>query len=267
MNKMSFKKIAIICLFVLLAGAAINIILNVQDKFVQKSDEIVVEDTNYSNIEVVAENAAVELMPTKENRTTVLYSGEMKKKSKHHFSADVKGDTLYIESKEKRRNFIQFGFSSLNNKIIVQVPEKEYKEIITEIDNGRIVVKNMQASVVSLESNNGRIDLTDIAAENIYVQTDNGKIALHNVEGSINAETDNGQISLITNNLDQAITLATNNGLISIQAEQEPKNATIHAKTDNGRISIFGKSAEQTTFGNGENMINLSTDNGMITVK
>ncbi|MFJ8064500.1 DUF4097 family beta strand repeat-containing protein [Psychrobacillus sp. NPDC096426] len=264
---MSFKKIAIICLFVLLAGAAINIILNVQDKFVQKSDEIIVEDKNYSNIEVVADNATVELLPTKEKKTTVSFSGKMKKKLKYHLSADVKGDTLYVELKEKRRNFIQFGFSSLSNKITVHVPVKEYGEIKTEIDNGRIIVKNMQATSVNLESNNGEIELTDIASENVYVQTDNGKISLRHVEGSINAETDNGQISLLTNNLDRAISLETNNGLINIQAEQEPTNATIHAKTDNGRISIFGKSSEQTTFGNGENMIKLSTDNGMITVK
>ncbi|SES10869.1 DUF4097 family beta strand repeat-containing protein [Psychrobacillus sp. OK032] len=264
---MSFKKIAIICLFVLLAGAAINIILNVQDKFVQKSDEIIVEDTNYSNIEVVADNAAVELLPTKESNTTVSFSGKMKKKLNYHLNADVKGDTLYVELKEKRWNFIQFGFSSLNNKITIRVPEKEYSTIKTEIDNGSIIVKKMQATSLNLESNNGRIDLTDIAAESIHVQTDNGKILFNNVEGSINAETDNGQISLITNSLDQAITLETNNGLISIQAKQEPTNATIHAKTDNGRISIFGKSAEQTTYGKGENIINLSTDNGMITVK
>ncbi|TQR18494.1 DUF4097 family beta strand repeat-containing protein [Psychrobacillus soli] len=264
---MSFKKIAIICVFVLLAGAAINIILNVQDTFVNKSDEIAVENTNYCNIGLLAGNAAVELLPTKENKTTVSFTGKMKKKLNYHFSADVKGDTLYVELKEKRWQIIQFGFSSLNNKITVQVPEKEYEEIKAEIDNGRIIVKNMQATVVNLESDNGRIDLTDVAAENVHVQTDNGKIQLHNVEGSINAETDNGQISLITNNLDRAITLETNNGLISIQAEQEPTNATIHAKTDNGRISIFGKSAEQTTFGKGKNLINLSTDNGMITVK
>lgn len=264
---MSFKKVAIICVFVLLAGAAINIILNFSGAFVKKSDEIVVKDTNYSNIEIVADNAAVELLPTKENKTTVSFSGEMKKKLKHHFSAEVKGDTLYVESKEKRWNFIQFGFSSLNNKITVHVPEKEYGIITTEIDNGRIIVKNMKAKIVNLESNNGQIDLTEIAAENTHVKTDNGKVSFRHVEGSINAETDNGQISLITNNLDRAISLKTDNGLISIQADQEPTNATIHAKTDNGRISIFGKSAEQTTFGKGENMIKLSTDNGMITVK
>ncbi|MFJ5769823.1 DUF4097 family beta strand repeat-containing protein [Psychrobacillus sp. NPDC093180] len=264
---MSLKKIAIICIFVLLAGAAINIILNVTDTFVKKSDEIVIEETNFSKIEVLADNAAVELLPSKENKTIVSFSGKMKKKLNYHLSADVNGDTLNVELKEKGWHFIQIGFSSLNNKITIQVPEKEYKEIKTEIDNGQIIIKNMLVTEVNLESDNGRIDLQNLASENVRVQTDNGKIALNNVEGSINAETDNGQISLITNNLDRKITLETNNGLISIQTGQEPTNATILAKTDNGRISIFGKSAEKTTFGKGKNMIYLTTDNGMITVK
>ncbi|MDI2588913.1 hypothetical protein OR571_17880 [Psychrobacillus sp. NEAU-3TGS] len=83
-DKMSLKKIAIIGIFVLLAGAAINIILNVTDTFVKKSDEIVIEETDFSKIEVLADNAAVELLPSKENKTMVSFSGKMKKKLNYH---------------------------------------------------------------------------------------------------------------------------------------------------------------------------------------
>ncbi|WP_166462386.1 DUF4097 family beta strand repeat-containing protein [Psychrobacillus vulpis] len=264
---MSIKKIAIGCLFVLLAGAAISIILNIKDTFVDKADEILVEDNNYSNIEVLSENASVKVLPAKDGKTKVEFSGKIKKKSNYIFNADVNGDTLYVELKEKRWNFIQFGFTSRNIQLIVYVPEKEYQSLKTEIDNGKIKTESIHANEISLETDNGLIDMNNIVADNVQVKTDNGQIRMEEVEGAIHAKTDNGRIILTSNNLDRSINLKTDNGLIQIQTDKEPTNATIDAQVDNGKIEVFGTSNKQTIFGNGENLIKLETDNGKITVK
>lgn len=263
---MSMKKVAIIGLFVLIAGAAINVFINIKDGLVNKADEIVVKSNDYKNIEVLSDNASVEFISTKDDETKVEFTGRMKKKTKYNFTADVKGDTLSIELTQKHWNFIQFGFSSMDIKLSVYVPEKQYNAINAELDNGQIDVKDMQAKSIHLETDNGFIQMKNIEAETVHVRTDNGKILMNEVEGKIDASTDNGRIVLITNNLDRPISLSTDNGLIEIQTDKEPTNATIEADVEIGKLSVFGKSNKQTIFGDGDNLIKLETDNGKISV-
>lgn len=264
---MGFKKIAIICLFVLLAGAALSIIFNIKDSMVDKSDEIILKEKNYSNIEVISDNASIEILPTKKAETKVEFSGRMKKKFKYNFHANVKGDTLYIELKEKRWSFISFGFNSFNVKLIVYVPEKDYNALRTELNNGRVTLQNIVVHDVNVETDNGMIDLKKVDAKTVQVKTDNGQIRMDDVSGTINAETDNGRIIFSSTDLDRPINLKTDNGAIEVQTDKEPTNTTIKVKVDNGKIDIFGAENKQTIFGNGENAIYLETDNGRITVK
>ncbi|WP_186321313.1 DUF4097 family beta strand repeat-containing protein [Bacillus sp. FJAT-22090] len=261
------KKIAIICLFVLLAGAAISVFFNIKDKMVDKSDEIVLNDKNYSNIEVITDNASVDILPTKEAKTKVEFSGKMKKKFKYNFQANIKGDTLYVELKEKRWSFISFGFNSHNMKLIVYVPEKEYNIIKTELDNGQIKIQNIKVQEIDLETDNGMIDLKNIAAKNVQANSDNGQIRMEDVDGTINVETDNGRIIFASPNLNRSISLETDNGAIEVQTDKEPTNATIKVKVDNGKIDVFGTENSQSIFGKGDNLIFLKTDNGKVTVK
>ena len=264
---MGLKKVAVICLFVLLAGAAISIILNLKDTFVDKSDEIVVKENNYSNIQVESGNASVEILPTKESNTKVEYSGKIRKKFNYRFHAEVKGDTLFVTLKEKRWNFFHFGFGPHSIELTIHVPEKEYKELKTELDNGKIHVHDIDIKTIDLETDNGMINLENIDAQNVRVKSDNGQILMQEVNGDIEAETDNGRIILTTSNLDRTIDLKTDNGLIEVQTDTEPTNATINVKVDNGRVDVFGVDNKQTKFGNGLNKINLESDNGKITVK
>lgn len=264
---MGIKKIAIISLFILLIGAAISIILNVKDALVNKSDEIIVEDNSFTNIHILSDNALVKVIPTKTQTTKAIFSGKMKKKSNYNFHADVKGDTLEVELKEKRWSFIQFGLTSHDIKLTVYVPEQEYSKLKTKIDNGRIIAENMHVQNVDLETDNGSIELKNINSVSVLAKTDNGQILMDNVEGKLNAETDNGRIVLITNNLERSIDFKTDNGLIEIQTDKEPSNATFQANVDVGKIDIFGHSNTQTIFGDGLNLINLQLDNGKIIVK
>lgn len=235
-------------------------------KGVGDSNKKEIENGTFMNIEVVSNNALIEIIPTKNSTTTVEYTGKKKKNAKYIFNVDVKGDTLFIQLKEKRRGFFSFGFSFSAVSLVVQVPENQFKMIKAVNDNGKIQVENMNAEELVLDTNNGNIELKNIEASSVNVESDNGKIILDQVNGKIRGETDNGAISFVTNNLDRPIELITDNGRIEIQTETEPTNATIDAKTDNGRIEIFGDQKKQATFGNGEHLIKLRTDNGRITV-
>ena len=91
---------------------------NTGDFFENNAKKKVIDDQSFTNIEILSTNAAVEIVPTKDSETTMTYSGKTKKRSKFIFKADVKGDTLSVQFKEKRRSFINFGFSSLDLKLI-----------------------------------------------------------------------------------------------------------------------------------------------------
>lgn len=262
---MSIKKIGIIAILLIVIGAVINIGLSVAGGFVQNTQEIKLKDETFTSINITGDNTTIEVLPTNSNHGNVEFIS--KKSSRSKIEAHVKGDTLHVEMKKKFFQAFNFGFNSSGNKIIVSVPNREYKELVTQTDNGQIVANNLQIERVNIESNNGKIVLKDLESKKISIKTDNGKINMQDVTGDIEAKSDNGQISLVTENLDRSIALKTDNGLISIQTKSEPKNATIHAEIDNGRIDIFGSSNEETIFGKGKHKINLKTDNGIITIK
>lgn len=262
---MSLKKIAIVGLAILLVGAAINIIFNLRGNFERKSETVTIEESNFQHIQVEAGSVSVEIVPSKNDETTVSFNGEAKKSTKYKLKAEVRRDTLEIKLKERRWSFINFGFSK-KSTLIVSVPDKKYGELQMELDNGKILVSDMRVNEVEVETDNGSIELKDVTSKEINASTDNGRISMDNVEGKLFADTDNGQINLITNNLDRVIHFETDNGAIEIHSSTKPTNATIDVKVDNGKVDIFGHSDKQTEFGNGENLIRLETDNGRIIV-
>lgn len=264
---MFFKnKVFIIVALVLLIVGGIVLMFNIENQFENSAKKKVIDDQSFTSIEIMTTNAEVEIVPTEDAVTTVSYSGKTKKRSEFIFETDIKEDTLVVQFKEKQRNFFNFGFSSLNFKLIVKVPEKQYDRIQAESDNGRIKAENIQTKELALETDNGAIELKMIDATAVKVKTNNGAIILDRVDGSIIGRTDNGRVSLVTNNLDRSIELIASNGRIEIQTEKEPANATIDVKTDNGKIDVFGYDNKHTKIGNGEHLIRLRTDNGRIAI-
>ena len=201
---MIFKnKLFVVLVIVLIVAGGIALLFKPGSVFEKSANKKVIDDLSFTTITVLADNAAVEILPTQDSAVTVEYSGETKKNKKFIFEAVVKGDTLAVQFKEKRKSFIQFGFSSLDLLLTVHLPEKQYERLQVETDNGRIIAEQLQVKDIHLETDNGRIELKHVDAEAVNVKSDNGKIVLENVTGQMKAKTDNGRISLITNNLDQ----------------------------------------------------------------
>lgn len=260
------RKLLVVIMFVFIVAIGIMYLFKQGSVFEKNANKIVIDDLSFTTITVLADNAIVEIEPTTDSVATVTYSGETKKNKKYIFEANVKGDTLAVEFKEKWRSFIHFGFSSLNLTLTVHLPEKQYERLQVETDNGRIIAGQLNAKNIQLETDNGRIELKHVDAEAVNVKSDNGRIVLENVAGKVRAKTDNGRISVVANNLDQFIDVETDNGRIEIQTKEEPTNAVIDAKTDNGRVELFGQENKHVTFGKGKYLIKLRTDNGRITV-
>jgi len=105
--------------------------------------------------------------------------------------------------------------------------------------------------------------MENITAVMVNAETDNGEVSLEHVEGNINGDVNNGRIYLQTSHLD---TLETDNGNIDIETEKEPTNAILDIKTDNGKATVFGSTNWNTVVGDGDNLIELNTNNGEINV-
>src|SRR5690554_5879365 len=71
------------------------------NEFVDGSNRKVIEDESFTNIEVLSDNASIEIIPTTDASTTIEYSGKKRKNAKYEFKAEVKKDTLSVKLKKK----------------------------------------------------------------------------------------------------------------------------------------------------------------------
>ena len=259
------RKVIILAVGILVLGAGLNIFFSIRDSVVDAEDEITLTE-NFENIEILVENASVNIYPTSDSTTTVKFEGKMKSKSRYKFTADVQKDTLQVELTDRKWISIGINFTPFSNKLDVYVPEKTYKKILAESENGALSVEDLKAEELHFQTDNGRIYLKEVESK-VYANTHNGRIHLDHVDGDIEAMTNNGRIELHTETLNHDINLKTNNGRILVESEDEPTNATIEADTDNGKISVYGHSNKHTVFGEGKNKVTIETDNGSITVK
>lgn len=253
--------------------------------FTEKLIETKEVDQDFTNIHITLDNATVELLPSDTETAMIeLYGKHTTKKSKYKLEGNTKNGTFTVTLKEPRFKIFQFFPETYYLK--VYVPEREYEKLQAENDNGKIYLTSLQANeihlatdngkivldhastdIVQAKSKNGRIDITDVTASTIDAKTDNGKINITDAEGDIVGETNNGAISLKLNDIDRNIELEADNGKINLATFDEPRNATIQAFIDNGSVTIFGEKTPNKVYGNGENQIQLTTNNGIITVE
>ncbi|WP_019413673.1 DUF4097 family beta strand repeat-containing protein [Paenisporosarcina sp. TG20] len=258
-------------------------------------------ESDYSKVDIQVENGKLTIEPSNDGKEHVAISEHSSQTS---LSMDVVGDTLLIKVKETRR-FLPFGFGLKVPVVSVKLPVRKYETIQvnnangsmtgsslhaelvgvesdngrielsqvvasklrTVSDNGRITLKNVQVTELDAESDNGRIEIHNVQSEILRAKSDNGRIELHDVHGVIEAETDNGRINCYVPIVTKPINLKTDNGSIELMMTQKPEHATIRVTRDRGKVSMFGEDSKKAVFGDGSLLIQLSTDNGKVTVK
>ena len=273
----------------------------VPDKTEVDNKLIKITDNSYTKVAMNINYGSLHVFPSDSDTATIELVNAPEKLV---LTADVIGDTLKILLKGPKFNFFSFLLIGKDVRVNVALPIKSYstismktdngsisagkilgktiiassdngsiklKEIAAanldvETDNGRIEIDKVQVDKLSTNTDNGRIELRNIDADQVYSETDNGRIVMEYVNGKIVGKTDNGRITLLTTHLDRMIDLETDNGSILIETESDPTDVTIRAKVDHGKIDVFGENNSRTTFGSGTNTIQLSSDNGKITV-
>ncbi|WP_071458855.1 DUF4097 family beta strand repeat-containing protein [Bacillus massilinigeriensis] len=260
----SIKKLSILALFLLVIGAVgcLFTFSQVTNMGVNKEIKSIADEV--AEVEVISDNAAVEIIPTADTKTSVELLSKGVDVSQLSFSADVKGKKLKVILKDQRSFRIGLQIQSIVLKMYV--PEKLYKSFSVKNDNGKVQMAELDIKSLNVQSQNGRVELNDIKSEKVEVKLANGEIDLNNVEGNLIGSSNNGKISLVTKDLDQNIHLESDNGRIAIKTDREPTNATFDVHVDNGKIDILNKYNGNAVIGKGENLVKLETNNGNIKV-
>ncbi|MGG3943637.1 DUF4097 family beta strand repeat-containing protein [Peribacillus psychrosaccharolyticus] len=258
------KKLSILALLLLLIGGIGSFFTFSQTI----QDEITTEKTVNSDmvkeVQILTNNATVEIVPTSDTETNVELVTKGVDVSKMDFSTKVIGKKLTIRLKEP--STFSIGFNIRSSHLYVYVPQKLYNSFVIENDNGNMKMSELKIKNLKAQTNNGRIELNKIVAENVDVKSANGRLDLHDVEGNLKGSSNNGQISLATKDLNRNIQLESDNGKITIETDKEPTNTTFKVSADNGKINILDKYEGNTVIGKGDNLVDLESNNGKIEV-
>ena len=237
-------------------------------------------DEDIEDIEVTVENSRVDFLPSTDGTTRIVLTGNS---DDFTLNTDLSGVRLEIEV-EDQSGFFGFGLSR-SSSLQVYVPENGLASLSADSDNGALQASDIQVYDLTFEANNGRIELEAVESERITVETANGRIELTRIEanmsvrasngrliftdvsGELQARANNGRIDMAVDTLDFPVNLETNNGHIEIRTETEPDNARIEARVDNGSIDVYGRDSEEVSFGDGEVLIELNSNNGRIVVE
>lgn len=247
------------------------------------SEEVEFDSDNIEKIDIRSDNAKVEVLPTEQSSLKVKVFAEGRY---DRLLSEVKGDALSIQVKDKKDRFINFNFFDAGTSLKVYMPKKQYDSLDikshngtvslnnfhvdqakVEADNGKIELQDINARMIDAETNNGKIDFQHVMAATIEAETDNGHMVFDQVEGNLVGRTNNGRVSIKTENIDRLIDLKTDNGRIDIQTDEEPTNVVLDIKTKNGKVTVFGESDWDTVIGNGDHLVKLRTANGRVTIE
>ncbi|MGE7906871.1 DUF4097 family beta strand repeat-containing protein [Peribacillus sp. NPDC094092] len=258
------KKLSIIALILLLVGVIGSLFTFSQVTNEETTTEEKTISEIVTDIQIDTDNAAVEIVPTKDKETRIELVSKGMDVSKLDFTADVEGKKLSVQLKD--RSTFSFGFHIQSIHLKVFVPDESYKSFVVESNNGKMQLSGLKSENLNVKSQNGRVELKDIMTEKVEVKSANGKVELNNVEGKLVGSSNNGKITLVTKDLDREIDFESNNGKIMIKTENEPTNTTFDVHVDIGRVDILGKYEGDAVIGKGENLVKLETNNGKIEI-
>lgn len=136
--------------------------------------------------------------------------------------------------------------------------------------NGEITADAVAGSL-TVDTTNGQVRASDVAGD-VTADTTNGEVEIVDPGGDVTVDTTNGEVTVTGAAGD--VTVDTTNGEVQVSVV-DPGDTTLDLSTDNGTITvdgfdgdrIDGGSAVEQTFGEGTDRINVETTNGDIRVE
>ncbi|MFS0862681.1 DUF4097 family beta strand repeat-containing protein [Fredinandcohnia sp. 179-A 10B2 NHS] len=180
----------------------------------------------------------VNVTPGNGDEIYVEFTGKVGKKSKALYNLDINedGDTVEITmEKENKFQFMMFNFTKVS--LNVEVPEKVYEELQINAASGDIVVDEVNAQELTIETHSGDIDVKNgEGIGKLVVKASSGDVLVNDVfvENKLEIKTSSGDI-VATDNQAKVIELLASSGDIST-TNLNSKEVTIN--TSSGDIEV-----------------------------
>lgn len=263
------KKLGIVMIFFGLIG----MIFTAKTFFTQQAidDEQSYPSEHIKEITIMSNYANIEILPTDSDEITVKLKGYTNSNNRKVTEiVTLKENTGKLQIDAKKSWFLNISFFNfkLNERedLILHVPKKHYEFIDIKNDVGKTVVKDITVDQLTVENSVANMNLENVQANIIDVENNVGNITLKNNDGKIYAENDVGNISVVTDEINNDMAFIANVGKISLTVPSIPDDTTFKANTSLGSVNIFGESGSYINNG-AEFIVSMMTDIGNISVE
>jgi len=240
-------------------------------------------------IHVEANSMNVSIIRGKGNDVIASLQGKVSEKIADDLKLDVvsRGDKITI--KVEREMTFTIGINIFDADLIVELPERLYRELLLDTGSGDIEVRDWNGDTLKAELASGDVTLTQVkakevevnvgsgeirakklestsaafkalsgdihvsqaAAEKISAHTASGEITLQDVDGELIGDTGSGDIRVSQEALEHDMQLSTGSGEVTIETSREPQSAVVRYSTSSGEFSTSweGKSSQMNESG------------------
>lgn len=190
-------------------------------------------------VQIDVSNYSVEIVPSKDNKTKVVYNETMRF-GKTHQSLDVKVEDGILKIVDINQEKVRFNFSffilNKNTNIVISVPEDLVGQI--KLSAGSFEAKDIALSEMEVEAEMGSINLVNAKVVNSKFEAKMGSLNVKNsICENINLNTEMGSIDysgvLLGNN-----DFSTEMGSIDLKLEQKRDDIALNLKTSMGNVMV-----------------------------
>ncbi|MCS1350709.1 DUF4097 domain-containing protein [Mechercharimyces sp. CAU 1602] len=265
MNKV--KSLVLVGFLLMLTGIVGSVVTYIfTNPQVTIADEKSVSE-EFNQVQVDVEQIKLEILPSDVDVASVSLRGEGSDRTNKEVKAKVEDGILKVEyDNGTDESWFNHNLFTESLSLEVTLPKRAYASLQVRSGQGEMAIKNLKVEKIDVSTENGAIQLEELKTTTLHIQTENGSIQVQKCTGELVGETTNGGISIMTEDITSPMTLATVNGAIEMIVERRPQNAQFDIEVVNGGIDLFGKSDHHAIMGKGEHHIQLSTENGSITV-
>lgn len=208
--------------------------------------------TGVHGVDIRVENGSVEVVGTggDEIRLVADISHGLRRTSNE---AMLEGDTLVVRS---------------SCPLFTKWCEADYRlevpvglDLAASVNNGRLVVRDIEGTV-EVDGDNGSVELSRLGG-NISASTDNGSVVASGLRSAVvQADSDNGRVSLTFAEAPTTVTATTDNGGVEVVLPEGPDTYRVEAHSRHGSTDVGVRTDPSS-----DRLVTGRTSNGNVTVR
>lgn len=205
-----------------------------------------------TELDIAAGNGSIEIVGDDVERITVVAEISHGLRRTEH-RAELEGTTLVVRS--------SCSWLSTWCSVDYRVTVPTDLLITADADNGHLTIRDITADVVA-DSDNGSVELVRLSGV-VRATSDNGRVTGTGLRSSsVEADTDNGRVSLTFAEPPQSVIATSDNGRVEVVVPDTTDTYLVEAQTDNGSTDVGIRTDPDS-----DRTIHAATDNGSVTVR